>query len=59
MRTWFKAAIEGGFRKQTRVLHTADGIHFGMRPPEFMVVTLADDPVPVYNHTSHKRIGPG
>jgi hypothetical protein len=59
MGTRFQAAIQGRFGKQVRVLHGADGIHFRMRPSEFMVVTLADNPVPVNDHTPHKGIGPG
>ena len=56
MRTGFQAAVERRIREQGWIRNGSNGINFGMRPAEFMVITFPDDTVAVYNHSPYLGI---
>ena len=58
MSTGFQATIKGGKRKQGLILYRAYGINLGMRTTKFVMVTLTNNPVLMYNNATNQWICP-
>jgi hypothetical protein len=59
MGTGLQVDINGGFRQQGFVFHTADGIHFCMGTSIFMVVPFPYDTAIMNDYGTDQRIGFG
>ena len=57
VRTWLQVDIQRSFRQQMLLSDRCNGLRLGMMTAKAMMITFADNPVVIYNHSAYHGVG--